>query len=180
MDIAINKNDGLQLMERENVVSMRAAGFWIRLLAFIFDLFVIAMSSQIFFRLVWPSGLETTTIKSFILINSLFPGIWGSLYFVLMTKLLGQTLGKMIMGIKVVSKDGHLLSWLTVIMREVVGRIISQLLGSYLGYLLCAFHPRKQGLTDIISETYVVYANGQERGKLVQVPVVLRNNVNSY
>lgn len=169
MDI-INEHSGNQLMESGNVITLRVVGFWNRFFAFIIDLLVIAMSSQIFFRLVWPSGLETTTVKSFILINSLFPGIWGSLYFVLMTMYFGQTLGKMIMGIKVVRKDGHPLSWLTVIMREVAGRILAQLLGTYLGYLVCAFHPRKQGLSDILGDTYVVYAGANKLGRLVQIP----------
>ena len=151
--------------------SFRAAGFWTRFAAFLFDLFVIGMSSRIFFDLVWPSGLETTAVQSFILVNALFPGIWGSLYFVFMTKYFGQTLGKMIMGVRVVSRDGHPLSWTTVIVREVVGRILAQLLGSYLGYLVCAFHPRKQGLTDIISDTYVVYTNS-EKGRAVQIPAM--------
>lgn len=39
--------------------------------------------------------------------------------------------------------------------------------GSYLGYLLCAFHPCKQGLNDIIGETFVVHAKNRERCKLV-------------
>jgi len=169
MDI-INKSSGDQVMESGNFITLRAVGFWTRFLAFIIDLLVIAMSSQVFFRLVWPPGLETTTIKSFILINSLFPGILGSLYFVLMTMYFGQTLGKMIMGIKVIRKDGHPLSWLTVIMREVAGRILAQLLGTYLGYLVCAFHPQKQGLSDILGDTYVVYAGDKKLGRLVQIP----------
>lgn len=151
------------------VLSLRAAGFWTRFLAFLFDLLVIGMSSRILFHIIWPAGLETTAVKSFILHNSLFPGILGSLYFVLMTKYLGQTLGKMIMGIKVISIDGGQLKWTSVILREVVGRTIAQFLGSYLGYLVVAFHPRKQGLTDIFGDTYVVYTKG-EKGKAVQVP----------
>jgi uncharacterized RDD family membrane protein YckC len=75
----------------------------------------------------------------------------------------------MIMNIRVVGKDGGALSWNAVIMREVVGRIFSQLLGSYLGYLFCAFHPRKQGLTDLMGDTYVVYAEPRERGRLVRI-----------
>ncbi|NLM22245.1 MAG: RDD family protein [Peptococcaceae bacterium] len=149
--------------------TLRAAGFWTRFVAFLFDLLIIGMSSRIFFHLVWPSGLDTTALKSFILVNALFPGIWGSLYFVLMTKYGGQTLGKMIMGIRVVSKDGSPLNWTTTILREVVGRILAQLLGTYLGYLVCAFHPRKQGLTDIVGDTYVVYTNG-EKGKAIEIP----------
>lgn len=162
-------NDQVPVEENNNFYRYRAAGFWVRFIAFLFDLLVIGMSGRILFYLIWPSGLETIAVKSFILVNALFPGIWGSLYFVLLTKYWGQTLGKMIMGIRVISKDGRPLNWSTVIAREVGGRILSQLLGTYLGYLVCAFHPRKQGLTDIISDTYVVYLNS-EKGKAVQIP----------
>ncbi len=171
MDIINHENSGYQTVERENTVDVRVVGFWTRFWAFIIDLAVIAMSSLVFFRIFWPAGLAATSIKSFVLINSLFPGIWGSIYFVLMTKYFGQTVGKMIIGIKVVSKDGCPLSWVTVVMREVVGRTLSQLLGTYLGYLVCAFHPRKQTLSDIISDTYVVYANEKKRGRWVRIPV---------
>ncbi|UWG98151.1 RDD family protein [Dehalobacter sp. DCM] len=169
MEIVIDENISEQVIPNESVISLRAAGFWSRVAAFLFDVIVIGMSSRIFFNLVWPSGLENAGIQSFVMVNSLFPGIWGSLYFVLMTKFFGQTLGKMIMGIRVVNKDGRPLSWITVVMREVVGRTMSQLLGSYLGYLVCAFHPRKQGLTDIISDTYVVYVQSQ-KGRAVEIP----------
>lgn len=157
MEIDNHMNNGDQVVESSTAVDWRVVGFWTRFWAFLIDLAVIAMSSQIFFLIVWPTGLETISIKSFVLINALFPGIWGSLYFVLLTMYFGQTLGKMIIGIRVVSKDGRPLSWLTVVMREVVGRTLSQLLGTYLGYLICAFHPQKQTFSDIISDTYVVY-----------------------
>ncbi|KJS48912.1 MAG: hypothetical protein VR66_11420 [Peptococcaceae bacterium BRH_c23] len=173
MDINNHENSGDQTVESINTVAWRVVGFWTRFWAFSIDLAVIAMSSQIFFRVLWPAGLGTTTIKSFVLINSLFPGIWGSFYFVLMTMYFGQTLGKMIMGIKVVSKDGCLLNWSTVVIREVAGRTMSQLLGTYLGYLVCAFHPRKQSLTDIISDTYVVYDENKKWGKWVQIPAAV-------
>ncbi|MCM1566749.1 MAG: RDD family protein [Dehalobacter sp. 4CP] len=182
MDIDHITNSGDQTaesantVESVNVVDLRVVGFWTRFWAFVIDLAVIAMSSQIFFRVIWPAGLETTTIKSFVLINALFPGIWGSIYFVLLTMYFGQTLGKMIMGIKVVSKDGSPLSWSAVAMREVAGRTLAQLLGTYLGYLICAFHPRKQALTDIIGDTYVVYAEDKKRGRWVQIPVVPSTN----
>ena len=47
------------------------------------------------------------------------------LYFVLMTKFLRQTLGKMVFGLKVVDLKKNGLSWGTVLFREWIGRFIS-------------------------------------------------------
>ncbi|EPR29673.1 Proline-rich antigen, partial [Geobacillus sp. WSUCF1] len=47
-------------------------------------------------------------------------------YFVLMTKAFGQTLGKMVFGLKVVDERGEPLTWLTVLFREVVGKFIAK------------------------------------------------------
>ncbi|MBO1915381.1 RDD family protein, partial [Microvirga sp. 3-52] len=79
-----------------------------------------------------PSFLFFTTYKATILIVLL-------LYFALMTKYLQQTVGKIIMGIKVVSNDHSQLSWNTIIFREIIGRFISKLL--VIPYLLVAFTP---------------------------------------
>ena len=148
----------------------RLAGFWPRFWAFLIDIVVIAVSSQIVFRLVWPAGLGHDTVQSYVVYNSLFPGIWGVAYLILITGCCGQTLGKMIMGLKVIQTDGQALKWSTVIVRELLGRPLSQLLGTYLGYLVCGVHPRKQALHDVISDTCVVYDSAQKPGRWINIP----------
>lgn len=148
----------------------RLAGFWPRFWAFLLDIAVIALSSQIVFRLIWPGGLESNTVQAYVLYNSLFPGIWGVIYLILMTGFFGQTLGKMIIGIRVIQTDGHPLEWSTVMARELLGRPLSQLLGTHLGYLVCAVHPRKQTVHDLISDTCVVYDPGLRQGKWINIP----------
>lgn len=147
--------------------SYRVVGFWVRFWAFLIDLAVIGMSSRVLF-----GGLAANyeTVQSFIMINTLFVGIWGAAYLVIMTALWGQTLGKMIFGIRVVQENGAPITWQTAIMRELIGRIISQLLGTNLGYLVCAFHPQKRAVHDIISDTYVVYIEEERPGKRVRIP----------
>lgn len=172
MNTTINENFVPQ--ERDEV-TLATVGFWPRFWAFSIDLLIIALSGGIIFHLFWPSGLEKTLVKAFILINPFFPGIWGSLYFVIMTKYFGQTMGKMIVGIRVVAKDGGSLSWLTVVMREFVGRIICQLLGTYLVYLGCIFHPQKETLGDIIGGTYVVYGEKNKKKGFVRIPTIPKN-----
>ncbi len=146
------------------------AGFWPRFWAFLIDIAVIGVSSQAAFGLVWPGGLENNTVQAYVLYNSLFPGIWGVAYLILMTGFYGQTLGKMIIGIKVIQTDGNPLNWPTVMIRELVGRILSQLLGTYLGYLVCAVHPRKQAVHDLISDTCVVYDPDLQRSRWINIP----------
>ncbi len=150
--------------------SYRLAGFWPRFWAFLIDIAVIAVSSQIIFKLVWPAGLAYDTVQSYVLYNSLFPGIWGVAYLILITGFFAQTLGKMIMGLKVIQTDGQALKWSTVVVRELFGRPLSQLLGTNMGYLVCAVHPRKQALHDIISDTCVVYDSDLKPGRWINIP----------
>ena len=85
------------------------AGFWTRLWAYAIDLLVLSAISGIIIKPIFrvagweitnPSFFLFSTYKVTILILLL-------LYFALMTKYLQQTVGKMIMGIKVVPKNGE-------------------------------------------------------------------------
>jgi uncharacterized RDD family membrane protein YckC len=73
-----------------------------------------------------------------------------------MTKYFGQTLGKMVFGLKVVSLKDSTLTWPVVLFREVVGRYISKTV-FLLGYLLVAFLPKKQGAHDYYADTTVIH-----------------------
>lgn len=138
----------------------RVAGFWVRFWAFIIDLIVITGLNAFLWNSWLPaSGQAGQLVKEVININSLFLGITGAAYFILMTYYYQQTLGKMIFGIKVVQADGQPLSWTTVVFRELVGRSLSQLLGLYLGYIVCWFNSEKRCAHDYLSDTWVVHEN---------------------
>ncbi|PTH69176.1 RDD family protein, partial [Staphylococcus agnetis] len=77
------------------------------------------------------------------------------LYFVLMTKYFQQTLGKMILGIKVYRKDLKKPLWSDVIFREWIGRIISNILLG-LPYLAVFFTPKHIGVHDYFADTVVI------------------------
>ncbi|WP_083413173.1 RDD family protein [Bacillus massilinigeriensis] len=133
----------------------RYAGFWMRFWAYLTDLIIIWSLNGL---LIYPilRGLGISTDK-----DSLFDpatvltAIIFYLYFVLMTKYLGQTLGKMLFGLKVVDLKGERLSWGTVLFREWIGRFIS--ITVLLGYVIVAFLPKKQGLHDLFADTTVVH-----------------------
>lgn len=136
---------------------LKYAGFWTRFWAYTIDSVIVWAVSGIILKPLFrimdikisnPSFLLFSPYKIALLILFL-------LYFALMTKFLGQTIGKMILGIKVVGKNGKNLTWSTVIFREVIGRFISKLLT--IPYLLVVFMPKKEAMHDLFADTYVVH-----------------------
>jgi len=123
------------------------AGFWIRFFAYCVDLIMIGSVIRIF--TFWMSkGFGTTAIALIIYL----------MYFVLMTKLnKGQTLGKMIFGIRVVCFTEEYLSWQTIIVRELFGRLLQKIL--WIMYIVVAFTPKKQHVVDLLCDTSVVTEN---------------------
>nr|WP_223254396.1 RDD family protein [Bacillus sp. HNG] len=134
----------------------RYAGFWMRFWAYLLDLVVIGSINRI---LIYPAfrALDIPLTESHIFsATSIATAVVFYLYFVLMTKFFNQTLGKMVFGIKVVPLDGKSLSWMTVLFREFIGRYISKLF--FIGYIIVAFLPKKQGIHDLLSDTTVIHA----------------------
>jgi uncharacterized RDD family membrane protein YckC len=78
------------------------------------------------------------------------------LYFVVPTLLWGQTLGKRIVGLRVIRQDGEpRLGFGQVLVRETVGRALSlAMLG--VGFLMAAAEPEKRAMHDVLTKTDVV------------------------
>lgn len=149
---------------------MQLAAFNTRFWAFLTDMIIIGLINAIAGNLLGLALGHTGWYDSYFTMNFVFLGITGSLYFVLMTRFFHQTLGKMMMGISVVQRDGLELSWSTVLFRELIGRTLSQLCGSWLGYLVGLFTPRHVTVHDLIAGTYVVKEQfSMERG-FVRIP----------
>ncbi|SDK05036.1 RDD family protein [Sediminibacillus albus] len=140
--------------------SNRYAGFWMRFWAYITDLIVVfSLNGILLSPLKFMSDGDTIDIGFWTL-----AGVLGSiifyLYFLLMTKYFGQTLGKMLFGLRVVRYDEQSLRWSDLIFREVVGRFIHRVLFlTPLLYLIVAFTNQKQGLHDIFAGTRVVHVD---------------------
>ncbi len=149
------------LKDHEHEQYYRVAGFWIRTLAFLIDIGVIACLNGILFNTLGIDRTHYASLDRIININNLFLGITGAAYFIVMTRYFQQTLGKMITGIKVIQAGGRPLDWTDVIFRELVARSLSQMLGLYLGYIFCWFNRDKQCLHDFLSDTWVVHINPQ-------------------
>lgn len=139
------------------------AGFWTRFWAYTIDLLVLSALSGILVKPIFrAAGIEITN-PSFLLFSpyKVAALLLLLLYFILMTKYLQQTVGKMIMGIKVIPKDGEKLTWSMVIFREGFGRFISKML--LIPYLLVVFMPRKEALHDLFADTIVIYEHAYEK-----------------
>lgn len=146
------------------VSAMVSAGFWIRTVAFLIDAAIAAAFASIFASPITALFLTEGSLAAKALSGFLF-----YLYFVLSTYLTnGQTLGKMIAGIRIIHPDEPRLSLTTVVIREGFCRFIQTTF--LLLYIITAFSERKQNLGDFLSGTFVVkdalYAVEKDDGDL--------------
>lgn len=142
------------------------AGFWLRVWAYLIDLIVIGSITRLIvkpvFKVLDISLVEGSMFAPISILSAIV--FYG--YFVLMTKFFSQTIGKMILGIKVIDLKGRRPTWGTVIFRELIGRFISSTI--FILYIVVAFTTNKQGIHDLFADTTVV----QEKKKLEFAPAV--------
>lgn len=149
--IDLNKSDG-----EETQVGVVYAGFWLRFWAYIIDIIAIWSLDYLLIKPVFKA--LNLSQYDFAILSPITIGAAAVfyLYFLLMTKYWGQTLGKMVLGLKVVSLKEETLSWGTVFFREVIGRFIVRTLMFGFTYILVGVLPKKQGLHDIFADTSVI------------------------
>jgi uncharacterized RDD family membrane protein YckC len=137
------------------------AGFGPRLAAQIIDLgfiLVFPLAGLLILYLYVPESpiFATPTLVSIMLMCGTLLSVFIA-YHVLQVGLWGQTVGKKLMGIKVVTIDGDTPSFSRTLLRW-VGFVFS-LVPLGLGLALIALDVRRQGLHDRIAETFVVHDN---------------------
>lgn len=124
-------------------------GFWVRLVALILDnaiVFAILLALGI---LLAVAGIEVPEIAAYAIAAAVPMLYWAALE----SSSRQATFGKRIMGLQVADADGNRLSFLRAALRQ-VAKIISAIpLG--IGFLVAAFHPRKQALHDLIVKSVV-------------------------
>lgn len=135
--------------------ALKTAGFWIRFWAFFIDGIIIAavggiLVNPIFYLMDW--SLSDTVWYAPI---SIISAILYYSYFVLMTRFFGQTLGKMIFGLRVISLKHEKLTWSDVLFRDWIGRIINSIFMPL--YILVGILPNNQGIHDFFADTTVVH-----------------------
>ncbi|MFY0516585.1 RDD family protein [Lysinibacillus sp. UGB7] len=152
-------------MEHEQNVNF--SGFWTRFLAYLIDGIVLGL---VYIPIVVVSGIIQVVlsislgeesilgvaIATWIIASIIYLAV-GLAYMILMPASKYQgTVGKKLMGIKIVDEDGGRISVSKSVLRY-LGMIVSGLT-FYIGYIMIAFHPQKRALHDIIGGTYVVSA----------------------
>lgn len=130
------------------------AGFWVRFVAYLIDMIVIYAVASLLNT--FSFGLLNKRLDFPILgEESLSYVIVMFTYFIAMTYFFSQTLGKMIMKIKVETNKGDKLSLADVVYRELIGRLLTIFL-AYIPYIAVAFTNKRKGLHDYIADTVVV------------------------
>ncbi|MOA31664.1 RDD family protein [compost metagenome] len=122
-------------------------GFWPRFFAFIID--IIVMFSFI-------SILLSCAPTIYVLNTWLLKIAIAQSYFIVFTIIFNQTLGKMIVGIKVYSSIDERLAWEDLLLREGISKVVSALL-FFIGYLMTAVDPKKQALHAHMTNTVVLW-----------------------
>lgn len=132
---------------------MQPASFSTRFAAMNLDMLIFTAILQGVAMLLESNAPELATVPNL----SIFSFVFSLIYFVYPTKASGRTLGKMLLGIKVVPKDNFKgsVSWLQAILREIVGKLISTI-PLFLGYLWARFNADGKAWHDMISGTQVV------------------------
>jgi len=163
--------------ELKNAINLKGhyAGFTSRSIAFIFDLVIISVTIMFTSWLI-SASLETLHIKPFL--NVIFYNLFGKSfdesiffrsittsfvslifvisYFVFFWFTVGQTPGKALVGIRIVTIEGNRLPFWKAVLRY-FGYIISGLfLG--LGFFWILVDDKRMGWHDKIANTFVVYA----------------------
>lgn len=153
--------------------SVRFAGFWIRLLAYIIDNLIWLV---VFLMLAVPLGLASVftalsggdDVKALFAVGgivvALFAVAVGSVfYYVLCWKKWGRTLGMRVAGIKVIDYKGDLLVTSNAFLRWLMGYMLPGMI-PYIGALaylalgiMIGVNEKKQGWHDLLAKSYVVY-----------------------
>ena len=138
-------------------------GFFRRLYAFSVDLLVLSILSFALFYFVYTGysvGLAAhqQTFSGESLDGFLFLCLvgWLSLvtgYFVLLHGMAGQTLGKWLLGLRIVGANQAPITYRQALVRW-AGSWVSALMGA--GMLWILFHPQKRGWHDLIAGTWVI------------------------
>ena len=139
----------------ESALAGTPAGFWIRLLAWIIDSIVLVMV-----QLVLLTVMPGTSIEAYYTAETLWTTadsvmtLLSAVYYTVGVSVFSTTVGKRVLGMYVLRKDGSKVSGLRALARHVASGLSALLL--FIGYLMIGFSSDKRGLHDHICDTVVV------------------------
>jgi uncharacterized RDD family membrane protein YckC len=130
-------------------------GFWIRVVAYIIDAILISLVLGVVTSIFGVRYMDMDDMSQIDPTVNLLSLAVAWLYFALMeSSERGATVGKMAMGLRVVTNDGKRLSFM-----NATGRYFAKILSAIIfciGYIMIAFTDRKRGLHDMIASTLVI------------------------
>ena len=152
------------LHKNAHVPEFKYGGFWVRFLAYMIDSIVMSVPLSIIYGVMsvilavisaQDEGLIIPLFLVFYLVYMITAVIISLLYFGLMESSKNQaTLGKMVLGLKVVDYKGQRISFKRAVARD-LSKYVSIMI-MYIGYFMIGFTDKKQGLHDMIVKPYVV------------------------
>ncbi len=131
-------------------------GFGRRLIAFLIDIAILVLLTGIIHRIgisVFGKLFEEELLRMAGMVSSLVFCLLFSVYFILFHGAVGQTPGKMVVGLKLLQESGAPVSYGTAFLRW-VGYLISAFF-LFLGFFWIIIDDRKQGWHDKIAKTKV-------------------------
>ena len=134
---------------------VRYGGFWLRVVAYLIDAIILNIVLWLLTVITGLRLISYTATNHLEPLPILAPLVVNWLYFALMeSSERGATLGKMALGLRVVTEHGQRLSFANATGRYFAKFISALILG--IGFLMVAFTERKRGLHDMIAGTLVV------------------------
>lgn len=140
-----------------NVAETQFGGFWIRVGAYIIDVLVMVIPIMLVSYIVLPPLEPPFSMKEVLvyqMLNALLALLlWWLYYGILESSVWQATVGKKAVGLKVVDEHSERLSF-----GQASGRYFAKLISSAIlsiGYLMVGWTEKKQGLHDMIANTFV-------------------------
>lgn len=134
-------------MHSEAGVHVKIASPGKRLLAAIIDVILVSVPLTIVRGLLFDDIFATESQIFW------FAASW--IYYVGLTGMYGQTVGKMALRIKVIKRDGSTPDYGVAALREIIGKLVSGIVLS-LGFIWILFDKNREGWHDKIATTWVV------------------------
>lgn len=129
----------------DHLKQLKYAGFWIRLVAYVIDQFILS-------AIGFVMGLFVTNVLELFVLGTLAAAVYSIAFWIGQ----GATPGKMAVGIKVVMTNGEPVDFGAAALRY-IGYTLSALI-FFIGFLMIAFSAQKKGLHDNIANTVVIKA----------------------
>jgi uncharacterized RDD family membrane protein YckC len=134
--------------------AVRPAGFWIRAGAFVLDAVVVMLAQRTTSLIaagVW--GRDVEDAGAFDALLGLFTLLFTLLYTTVLYPLTGQTIGKMIVGVRVVGVEGELLTSGAAFLRWIAW--FASAVPFMLGFVMAGLRRDKRALHDLIAGSRV-------------------------